>query len=89
MESDGGAGRCRGRLAQRDVSNGAGAAEEAEADGSFAAEAVDGGDDVVSGGDLEDVRTHGRLHGEVDRWFRFVFGTLGSATWTLTLDGFH
>lgn len=89
VESDGGAGSRGARLAERDVGDGAGAAEETEADASLAAEAVDGGDDVVSGGDLEDVRAHGRLQGEVDRRFRFVFRTLGSATWTLTGDGFH
>lgn len=84
---DDGGGRGLHRLTKGDVGDGAGAGENAKTDGSAAGEGGDGVNDVVAGGDLEDVSAHGggRRFGVAgdDEWgFGFVLGSRRAASRT-------
>lgn len=75
------------RLTQREICNGAGGGEDAEAEVLLAGEVLEGVDDVVAVGDLEDMRLErGRsvgVPGYDDRRLRSVLGAGRSATWPL------
>lgn len=72
-------GRGLHRLTKGNVGDGARAGEDAKTDGSAAGEGGDGVNDVVAGGDLEDVGAHGGRRLSVagdDKWgFWFVLGS--------------
>lgn len=73
-----------GGLAEGDVVDGAGPAEDADAPLAAPGEGADGVHDVGSAGDLKHVGTErvGAVSGDDDGWFGLVLGPGGAAAWS-------